>query len=1038
MVWLRREHFQAQCKLGSAPQRKIAAPRGEERRFVRVTEAGWVEALLRDYGRRRARNCRSSAGTGKLRWCERAIGRPKRRCQQKLYLKLGRRVRSLDVGMLVRGVQRSSTNWQEQEERLQKPPGTEKASGVHSRTNEGWRRERTMTNGSWRWWVASAALLVWTTGVSGQGTLGVKRLRCEWKTNPIGIDVQKPRLSWELESAEKNVLQTSYEVQVALSEKELQQGKLVWDSGVVKSDASVGVEYMGPELASRGIYFWRVRVWDNHGHASGWSNEVPTQWEMGLFSAADWKTKWITPDLAEDETKSNPAPMLRREFTVNAKKKVERARLYVSAMGLYEVELNGKRVGDQYFTPGWTAYDFRIQYQTYDVTGMVKGGANCLGAMLGDGWFRGRMPFTKGRNSYGTKLAVLAQLAITYVDGTQEIVGSDEKWKASTGAVLVSDIYDGETYDARLEKKEWSSAGFDDKDWKGVTVIDTPKARLVAEVGPGVKKIEEIKAVKVMRTPAGDTVVDMGQNMVGWVKFCVTAPAGTTITLRHAEVLDQDGNFYTENLRSAKETIRYTAKGGAEETFEPHFTFQGFRYVAVSGWPGEVKPEDFTGVVIHSAIERTGSFESSSSLLNQLEHNIIWGQKGNFLDVPTDCPQRDERLGWTGDAQVFSPTASFNFETVAFYEKWLKDVTLDQEDDGAVPFVIPNILSHTTRKGESASAGWADVAVVVPWTVYQAFGDKRVLEEQYPSMKAWVEYMRKQAGEKYIWNTGFTFGDWLAFATTDSDYPGATTDKDFIQTAYFARSTELLAKTATVLGKKEEAAEYQALEERIKGAFLREFVTPDGRLSPNTQTAYTLALTFNLLPESMKAEAGERLAADVRKFEHLTTGFLGTPGLTWALSDTGHLKEAYLLLNRTEYPSWLYPVTKGATTIWERWDGIKPDGSFQNPGMNSFNHYAYGAIGMWMYSVVAGIGIDEVQPGYKHIVIAPRPGGGLTFARASVESEYGRVASGWEIRDGKFVLKAEVPANTTATVKTPGGRVEEVGSGEWEFEEARK
>ena len=579
---------------------------------------------------------------------------------------------------------------------------------------------------------------------------------------------------------------------------------------------------------------------------------------------------------------------------------------------------------------------------------------------------------------------------------------------------------------------------YDDRGWAGVKVMEAPKAKLVAPAGPPVKEIEEIKPVKVWRTQAGETMLDMGQNMVGWMRFRVTAPAGTTIVLRHAEVLDKAGDLYTENLRSAKETIHYTTKGAGVETYEPHFSFQGFRYVAVSGWPGEVKQEDFKGVVVHSAMERTGTFESSSSLLNQLEHNILWGQKGNFVDVPTDCPQRDERLGWTGDAQVFAGTASFNHDTAAFYTKWLKDVALDQEDDGAVPFVIPNVLTHDTRKGAAASAGWADVAVVLPWTVYQAFGDKRILEEQYPSMEAWVEYMRREAGAKYIWSSGFSFGDWLAFATAQSDYPGATTDKDFLQTAYFARSTALLAKTAQVLGKKEDAADYAALEDRIKSAFLREFVTENGRISPNTQTAYALALAFDLLPQSMRAEAAGRLAMDVRKFGHLTTGFLGTPVLCEALSENGYVDEAYMLLNRAEYPSWLYPVTKGATTIWERWDGIKPDGSFQDAGMNSFNHYAYGAIGEWMYRVVAGIGIDEAQPGYRHILIQPRPGGGLTYAKASVESMYGRVAAGWETSGGKLIVRVTVPANTTATVSLPGGRVEEVGSGVYEIEGAMR
>jgi alpha-L-rhamnosidase len=852
--------------------------------------------------------------------------------------------------------------------------------------------------------------------------LTISNLRCEYKSNPVGIDILQPRLSWEVVSSERGTLQTAYQIRLATSEENLTKNKLLWDSGKLASDASIQVVYQGPALETGRRYYWQVRVTDNLGRTSDWSARA--FWEMGLLHELDWQARWISPNLQEDTSKPNPVPMLRREFQV--KKEVVSARLYASAMGLYQLELNGKRVGDQYFTPGWTAYDFRYQYQTYDITADLKTGVNCLGALLGDGWFRGNLTWDSRRNAYGTRLGLLAQLVITYKDGKKQIVGTDESWKATTGPILLSDIYDGETYDARLERAGWSTPGYDAKDWKDVTLLDSPKAKLVAPAGPPVRAIQELKPIEILKTPAADTVIDMGQNMVGWVRFHVTAPAGTTITLRHAEVLDSAGNFYTENLRSAKETIRFTAKGQGVETFEPHFTFQGFRFVAVSGWPGEPSLDDFTGVVVHSAIQPSSTFETSNELLNQLQHNIIWGQKGNFLDVPTDCPQRDERLGWTGDAQVFARTASFNHDTAAFYTKWLKDLALDQEDDGTVPHVIPNVLSHGTRKGESGSTGWADVSTVVPWTMYLSYGDRRILEEQYPSMKAWVEYMRREAGDRYIWNSGQNFGDWLAFATTDPGYPGATTDKDLIQTAYFARSTALLQQTAQILGKTEDASTYSALLEKIKAAFQKEFVTSNGRLSSNTQTAYSLALAFDLLPEAQRKIAAERLAQDVRKFGHLTTGFLGTPLLCQVLSDSGYLDEAYMLLNRKDYPSWLYPVTRGATTIWERWDGIKPDGSFQDKGMNSFNHYAYGAIGEWMYRVSAGIDIDPQQPGYKHILIQPRPGGGLTFVKASVHSMYGQVASAWEIKDGRFTLRVQIPANTTATVRLPKAKLAQV------------
>ncbi len=859
--------------------------------------------------------------------------------------------------------------------------------------------------------------------------LRVVDLRTEYKDNPLGIDARSPRLSWRIESAGRGVVQTAYELRVAGTERGLgAKGERVWESGKVATDESTQRPYGGPPLQSGRRYYWQVRVWSGSGRPSAWSG--PAWFEMGLLSPSDWKASWIEPGLTEDVTKSGPSPMLRWEFAPRGP--IARARAYVTSRGLYEMYLNGQRVGDAVLTPGWTSYNKRLQYQTYDVTSLLRKGRNAIAVQLGNGWYRGSLAGWIGRrNVYGQRLALLLQLEITHADGRKEVIGTGQGWKATTGPILMSEIYHGETYDARLEKPGWSEPGFDDRGWSAARVADYPKDDLVAPAGPPVRRIEERKPVKVLKTPAGDTVVDMGQNMVGWVRLKVQGPAGTTVTLRHAEVLDKQGNFYTENLRAAKETIRYTLRGGAPETYEPHFTFQGFRYVAVDGYPGELAPDALTGVVVHSDMAPAGELETSKPLVNQLQHNIQWGQKGNFLDVPTDCPQRDERLGWTGDAQVFSPTAAFNMDVAAFFTKWLRDVAADQYEDGRVPHVVPDVL---TRPGDAAagSAGWADAAVIVPWNMYLAYGDKRVLEMQYDSMARWVGYERQRAGEGLVWTGDFHFGDWLAYAAPSSEarsYPGATTGKDLIATAFFAHSTDLLQRAALVLGKKEDAARYADQLARIKRAFRREFVTDAGRVGENTQTAYVLALQFDLLPEEMRPLAARRLADEVRQRKHLTTGFLGTPYLCHVLSRFGYLDEAYLLLNREEYPSWLYPVKQGATTIWERWDSQKPDGSFQDSSMNSFNHYAYGAIGEWMYRVMAGIEIDENAPGYKHVLIQPRPGGGFTSVKASHQTPYGRVASAWTLEGGRFELTVEVPPNARATVRLPRAKLGDVTEG---------
>ena len=863
-------------------------------------------------------------------------------------------------------------------------------------------------------WVGSLVILLALVGLNSVAIAKnkVEKLHCEYHTNPIGIDIQRPRLSWQLVSDKKNVMQTTYEIRVMNGSPD---GNQIWNSGKVNSDQSVDVVYGGPELKSMQRLYWQVRIWDNKNKATAWS--AATWWEMGLLQDNLWEADWIMLGSEPDVNGSKPCQYFRKDFSVT--KKVKSARVYVTSLGLYQLFLNGQKVSSDLFTPGWTSYNKRIQYQTYDVTSQLQA-KNAIGGIVGDGWYRGNIAWN-GNDYYGDKLALLCQLRITYTDGTIDLITTNTGWKVSNGSIRSSDIYNGETYDARLDMAGWSNPGFDDSKWQAVSVLDHTKSTLIASQGEVVKICEEIKPVKILTTPKGEIVFDMGQNMVGWVKLRVNGDRGDKITLKFAEVLDKEGNFYTENLRKAKATDEFILKGNGEETFEPHFTFHGFRYVQMIGNKQAPSLEMITGEVIYSDMKPTGSFACSNSMINQLQHNIQWGQKGNFLDVPTDCPQRDERLGWTGDAQVFSMTAAYNFNVAPFYTKWMGDVSADQLSNGLVPHVIPDVLN-----GEGGSTAWADASVIVPWTTYLAYGDRRILKVQYPSMKAWVDYMKNRAGEDFLWTGDSHFGDWLAFATTWSDYPGATTDKDLIATAYFAYSSGILSKIADILGKTEEALLYAQLSLNVKKAFNKEYVTQNGRLVSNTQTGYCLALAFHLLPEDLVRKAATYLADDVKKFGHLTTGFVGTPLLCKTLSDYGHADLAYMLLNRTEYPSWLYPVTQGATTIWERWDGQKPDGTFQDVGMNSFNHYAYGAIGEWLYQYVAGINIDPEHPGYKHFFLSPHPGGGLTNADAEFMSMYGKIKSAWKIDGNDFFYEIIIPANTSATIILPKAKKEQL------------
>jgi alpha-L-rhamnosidase len=864
-------------------------------------------------------------------------------------------------------------------------------------------------------------IFLFLSGFTFAQELSFKDLTVDHKVNPIGISNHHPRFSWKIKSTGYNIIQTAYMIRVSMDDKFL-SSKILWQSGKIQSEESVLLPYNGPDLKSAQKCFWQVKIWDNRGKESKWS--AVSFWEMGLLSPSDWKAKWIEMD--SDTLRYSPSPHFRKEFVLT--KNIAVARVYITSHGFYELHINGKKAGDQVLTPGWTSYGKRLQYQVYDVANMLAKGNNAIGAILGDGWYRGTLAWGNNWAIYGKRLGVLCQLRITYTDGTEEIIESDESWKVTNdGAIRMNDIYNGETYDATKKLTGWDKAEYDDTKWQNVRIGQYTNDNLIVSEGEAVRKIQEIRPVKIFRTPKGNLIVDMGQNMVGWLRLKVSGNKGTVVTLRHAEVMDKFGEFYTTNLRAAKCQLTYTLAGNGEEIYEPRFTFMGFRFVEVSGFPGELTTDNLTGVVVHSDMTVTGSYESSNLLLNQLQHNIQWGQKGNFVDVPTDCPQRDERLGWTGDAQAFCRTASFNMDVSSFYTKWMKDIAADQKQGGEVPDVIPDVLNRQGSLTAQPSAGWGDVSVIAPWTMYLVYNDKNFLEDQYNSMKAWVEYIRKKAGESYIWKGGSKYGDWLFYHPPVNNHtePDGYTEHDFIATAFYAYSTSILADAAKVLGKSEDAALYSELFKKIREVFINEYVTKAGRVGTCSQTAYVLALKFNLLPDNLRSKAAEFLVDDIKsRSNHLSTGFLGTPYLCLVLSDNGYTETAYDLLLQESYPSWLYPVKMGATTIWERWDGEKTDSTFQDAGMNSFNHYAYGAIGDWMYRVSAGI--ETKGPGYKHIVIQPHPTKKLIYSKASFESPYGTIASGWERKDGKTIIKVIVPPNTTATILLPAENQEKV------------
>ncbi|HEY0533809.1 MAG TPA: family 78 glycoside hydrolase catalytic domain [Actinoplanes sp.] len=849
-----------------------------------------------------------------------------------------------------------------------------------------------------------------------------------------GIGTATPRISWQIPAAPDDYRQTAYEIEINGS------------AFAAESAEQILVPWPGAPLAARETASVRVRVRDA-AHRSEWSE--PATVEAGLLSPADWTARFVSPRTGLDE----PAPIL--TGAIDLPEGAVRARLYITAHGIYVARLNGHRVGDEHLAPGWTAYDHRLRYQTHDVTELVTAGANRLEILLGNGWYRGRLGFQGRRALYGDRLAALAQLEVTTADGDVRVLATDGSWTAHESRIVADDLYDGQRTDLRRRRADEAAlvktpaagetraaetkvsesevsetkageTAAGDVEKLPVDVLDADLAVLVAPDGPPVRTTQVLPAQAVITSPSGRTLVDFGQNLVGWVRLTTRGGSeGDKIVIRHAEVLE-DGELGVRPLRTARATDEYILAGPDEVTLEPELTFHGFRYAEVTG------ADDLDGiraVVIGSDLERTGWFASSNDLLDRFHENVVWGMRGNFVDVPTDCPQRDERLGWTGDIQVFSPTASFLFDSAGFLTSWLADLAAEQQKDGSVPYVIPDVI----RRPGPATAAWGDAATIVPWVLYQRFGDREILRRQLPSMRAWVDRMAALAGDDLLWAGGFQFGDWLDPTAPPDDPARAKADPDVIATAHLARSAEVVALAAAALGDAETQRAYAGLAARVRDAFAREYATAGGRILDDAATSYALALQWALLPGAgPRARAGEKLADLVRTAGfRISTGFVGTPLITDALTDAGAPEVAYRLLLQTGCPSWLYPVTMGATTVWERWDSMLPDGSI-NPGqMTSFNHYALGAVADWMHRRVAGLAPDA--PGYRRIAVRPVPSASLSRAAARHLTPYGEAGVSWERVDGSLRLQVTVPVGATAKVHLPDGQAIDVRHGTHEF-----
>ena len=862
-----------------------------------------------------------------------------------------------------------------------------------------------------------AGILFMLAGIHASGQPAQSLTVGEGFTNPLGFYEASPVFSWKLPIGVER--QTAYRIETKSGDKQ-------WDSGWVESDQSTLVPYGGEPFTSRQQVEWHVSYRDENGKESGWS--APAHFELGLLSAKDWKAQWIRPAGESDPTKEAVA-WLRRSFSTE--KKIARARLYVTARGLFELSLNGTRVGDDHFANGWTSYHNRLDTLTYDVTSQLRSGDNTIEALLGSGWYAGRLTWAKGKKDfYGDHPELLFQLEITYEDGTSTTVISDGQWEGTfDGPVVSSSLYDGESYDARQTGANWKPV---------VAEADLGPEQLVPKPFPPARHKETLQVQNITEPEPGHFVFDLGQNMVGWAKIKIPVEKDKTTTLHFAEMLNANGTLYTENYRSAKSTDTYTAAETGTIGWEPHFTCHGFRYVEISGLPQGVTPQKdwVKGIVLHSDLTQIGQFESSHAKLNQLQSNIVWGQRGNFVDIPTDCPQRDERLGWTGDAEVFSATAMFNYDCHAFFKSWLTSMRDDQFPDGRISDVVPAPPPDGKLvKWGGDSPGWIDSATIVPWNVYVRTGDKSVLADNYSMMAKLVGWYRSQAVGGLTPNMKGN-GDWL-----QPYAPQRTGETPFalLGTAFYAHSAEILANTARVLKRDDDAKRYTDEAAAVKQAFFHHYFDASGKLqnAPETQTAYVLAIAFDLVPKEAQQKAATNLVRLIGEAGgHLRTGFLGTPWITTALDKTGHQDVAFELLFQETYPSWFYPINQGATTMWERWNSYTRDKGFGSASMNSFNHYAYGAIGQWMYERVAGLAPDPANPGYKHFFIRPlvaEPQ--LDSARAELETPYGNASSAWVKHDGKVAMDIVVPPNTTATIEFPDHRQPEtVAAGTYHFE----